>query len=78
MSSPTRRYHIPSAVRRSSLRISPAAAHRLLDGGALLVDVRRHEDESARIANAVRMPPDEIPGRLGELPRGGAIVLACT
>ncbi len=78
MSAPSRRYHIPSAVRRSSLRISPAEAHRLLADGALLVDVRRHEDDSAQLANARRIPPDEIPSRLDELPRDGAIVLACT
>jgi hypothetical protein len=78
MSAPTRRYHIPSAVRRSSLRISPAEAHRLLDDGAALVDVRRHEDDSIQLANAVRMPPDEVPGRLEELERERAIVLACT
>jgi rhodanese-related sulfurtransferase len=78
MSAPTRRYHIPSAVRRSSLRISPAEAHRLLEKGAVLVDVRRHEDDSAELPNALRIPPDEIPGRLDDLPREGAIVLACT
>lgn len=78
MSAPTRRYHIPSAVRRSSLRISPAEAHRLLEDGAVLVDVRRHEDDSLQIANAVRMPPDEVPGRLDELQVDRAIVLACT
>ena len=78
MSAPTRRYHIPSAVRRSTLRISPAEAHRLLGEGAVLVDVRRHEDDSLQLANAVRVPPDEIPGRLDELPRERAIVLACT
>jgi rhodanese-related sulfurtransferase len=78
VSAPTRRYHIPSAVRRSSLRISPAEAHRLLADGALLVDVRRHEDDSVKLSDAIRIPPDEIPGRLDELPRDRAIVLACT
>ena len=78
MSTPTRRYHIPSAVRRSSLRISPGEAHRLLEEGAVLVDVRRHEEDSAELANAVRIPPDEIPSRLDELPRDRAVVLACT
>ena len=78
MSAPTRRYHLPSAVRRSSLRISPAEAHRLLAEGAVLVDVRRHEDDSLQIPNAVRMPPDEVPGRLDELQSDRAIVLACT
>jgi hypothetical protein len=65
MAAPTRRYHIPSAVRRSSLRISPAKAHGLLAEGAVLTDARR-------------IPPDEIPGRLAELPRDRAVVLACT
>ena len=78
MSAPTRRYHIPSAVRRSSLRISPAEAHGLLAAGALLADVRRHEDDSVKLSDAIRIPPDEIPGRLDELPRDRAIVLACT
>jgi len=78
MSAPTRRYHIPSAVRRSSLRISPAEAHRLLEDGAALVDVRRHEDDAVQLSGALRIPPDEIPQRLGDLPRERAIVLACT
>ncbi|HEX3256078.1 MAG TPA: hypothetical protein VHQ96_09820 [Gaiellaceae bacterium] len=78
MAAPTRRYHIPSAVRRSSLRISPAEAHGLLADGAVLVDVRRHEDDTTELADARRMPPDEIPSRLDELPRDRAVVLACT
>jgi hypothetical protein len=40
--------------------------------------VRRQEDASARIEGARRIPPDEIPSLLGELPRGAPIVLACT
>jgi hypothetical protein len=44
----------------------------------VLVDVRRHEDDSVELANAVRVPPDEIPTRLDELPRAGVVVLACT
>ena len=78
MAAPTRRYHIPSAVRRSSLRISPAEAHGLLGDGAVLVDVRRHEDDSTELPDARRIPPDEIPSRLEELPRDRALVLACT
>jgi rhodanese-related sulfurtransferase len=78
VSAPTRRYHLPSAVRRSSLRISPAEAQGLLASGALLADVRRHDDESYELEGALRIPPDEIPQRLEELPRDRAIVLACT
>ena len=44
----------------------------------MLVDVRRHEDDSVELASAVRVPPDEIPSRLDELPRARAVVLACT
>jgi rhodanese-related sulfurtransferase len=78
MSTPTRRYHVPSALRRSSLRIEPDEARELLAAGALLVDVRREEDEELRLDGAVRIPPDEIPGRLAHLPRDTPIVLACT
>ena len=61
MSAPTRRYHVPSAIRRSSLRIDADEARELISQGALLVDVRRHEDEELRLDGAVRIPPDEIP-----------------
>jgi rhodanese-related sulfurtransferase len=75
---PTRRYHIPSAVRRSSLRVSPDEARSLHGDGALLADVRRHDDDTLALPGSIRIPPDEIPGRLQELPRDRAIVLACT
>jgi rhodanese-related sulfurtransferase len=78
VSTPTRRYHLPSAVRRSSLRIDPDEARELIARGALLVDVRRHEDQELRLDGAVRIPPDEIPGRLGDLPRDRPIVVVCT
>jgi rhodanese-related sulfurtransferase len=78
MAQPTRRYHVWSALRSSSLRLEVHAAHELVAGGALLIDVRRHEDASARIEGARRIPPDEIPSVIAELPRGTPIVLACT
>jgi rhodanese-related sulfurtransferase len=78
VSAPSRRYHFPSAVRRSSLRISPAEASEFLSAGALLVDVRRHDDASVVLEGSIRVPPDEIPAALDELPRDRAIVLACT
>ena len=78
MSPPTRRYHVPSAIRRSSLRIEPDEARELIAASALLIDVRRQDDEEARLEGAVRIPPDEIPARLDELPRGRPIVLVCT
>jgi rhodanese-related sulfurtransferase len=78
LSAPTRRYHVPSAIRRSSLRIDADEARELIAQGALLVDVRRHEDQELRLDGAVRIPPDEIPDKLGELPRDKSILLACT
>jgi rhodanese-related sulfurtransferase len=78
VSTPTRRYHVPSAIRRSSLRIDPDEARQLVAEGAALVDVRRHEDETLRLDGAVRIPPDEMPARLAELRRDRPIVLVCT
>lgn len=78
MSAPTRRYHVPSAIRRSSLRIDADEARELIAEGALLVDVRRHEDQELRLDGAVRIPPDEIPNKLDELPRDRPILLVCT
>jgi rhodanese-related sulfurtransferase len=78
VSTPTRRYHVPSAIRRSSRRIDADEARELLAEGALLIDVRREEDPAARLDGAVRIPPDEIPSRLGELPPDKPIILVCT
>ena len=78
MAAPRRRYHVSSALRRSSLRIEPEKARELIAAGAVLVDVRRHEDEELRLDGAVRIAPEEIPGRLEELRRATPVVLACT
>jgi rhodanese-related sulfurtransferase len=74
VSAPTRRYHVPSAIRRSSLRIDADEARELIAEGALLVDVRRHEDQELRLDGAVRIPPD----KLDKLPRDRPILLVCT
>jgi rhodanese-related sulfurtransferase len=78
MRAPSRRYHVPSALRRSSLRVEPDAVRELLAEGAVLVDVRRREDDTATLEHAIRIAPDEIPQRLPEFRRDVAIVLACT
>jgi rhodanese-related sulfurtransferase len=78
VSAPTRRYHVPSALRRSSLRVDADEARELIAQGALLVDVRRHEEHEHRLDDAVRIPPDEIPEKLAELPRDRPILLVCT
>ena len=69
---------MPSAFRRSPLRIEPDEARELLGDGGLLVDVRRHDEEELRLDGAARIPPDEMPARIGELPRDKPIILACT
>jgi hypothetical protein len=74
---PTRRFHVPSAVRGSPARIDPATARDLVVGGAALVDVRRHDDPAMSLDGALRISPEEIPDRLDELSRDSPIVLAC-
>jgi rhodanese-related sulfurtransferase len=65
-------------VRPSSLRIEPDRARELLEGGAVLVDVRRQDDHTAALPGALRITPDGIPGQLATLREAVAIVLACT
>jgi rhodanese-related sulfurtransferase len=74
----TRRYHIPSALRRSPFRLDGPAAREMVDGGALLIDVRRQHDPDSALERAVRIPPDGIPSAAVALPRDVPIVLACT
>jgi rhodanese-related sulfurtransferase len=78
MGQPTRRYHLPSALRRSPLRLEVEAARELVTSGALLIDVRRHDDPAAPLEHAVRIPPDEMPARVVGFAREVPIVLACT
>lgn len=78
MSQPTRRYHLPSALRPSSLRIDVAAARSLVAEGALLVDCRRKDDVAHPLAGATRVPPDEIPAFASTLAPGVELVLTCT
>ena len=78
MSQPTRRYHLPSALRPSPLRIDAAAAQSLVAEGALFVDCRRKDDLAHPLAGATRIPPDEIPALASTLAPGVEVVLACT
>jgi rhodanese-related sulfurtransferase len=78
LSALTRRFHVPSAFRPSPFRLAVADVHDLVARGALLVDVRRQDDVSAALEGAIRIAPDEVPGRVVEFRRDVAIVLACT
>jgi MFS family permease/rhodanese-related sulfurtransferase len=74
----TRRFHLPSALRSSPSRISREAARDLVARGALVIDVRRHDDDSDRLQDALRISPDMIPTRVAGFRRDVPIVLACT
>jgi hypothetical protein len=78
MARPTRRFHLWSALRPSSLRIEPAVARELVAGGALLIDVRRQDDDSAPLPGSLRVMPDAIPEVMTGFRREVPIVLACT
>jgi rhodanese-related sulfurtransferase len=58
--------------------VEPDRARALVAGGATLVDVRRQEDPSPLLRDAIRVPPDEIPGWIEGMRADVAIVLACT
>jgi hypothetical protein len=75
---PTRHFHLGSALRPVGRRIDEDVALQLVAEGALLLDVRRRDDRPEPVEGAMRISPDEIPGRLGEFRRDVAIVLACT
>ena len=78
MAAPTRRFHLPSAARRSPARIDRERARELRAAGAVVIDVRRREDASASPPGALRISPDLIPRHVETMRREVAIVLACT
>jgi rhodanese-related sulfurtransferase len=75
--SPSLRFRAAYAARPSGFRIETDEARGLTDRGALLVDVRRDDDEATGLPGALRISPDELPGRLPTFPRDVPIVLAC-
>lgn len=74
----TRRPRLPVPRRSGSVRIAPAAARELLDGGALLIDVRRRDDHSTPLDGGLRIEPDMVPDHVPGFARELPIVLACT
>jgi rhodanese-related sulfurtransferase len=58
--------------------IGPAEARRLLDGGALALDVREPEEFAAgHVAGARLLPLGRLPTGLADLPRDRTIVVVC-
>jgi hypothetical protein len=49
-----------------------------VSAGALLIDVRRHDDPTDVLEEALRVPPDEMPARAVSFLQNVPIVLACT
>jgi len=58
--------------------ISVAEAYQKYQQGAFFLDVRSQaEFDQAHIANSTLIPLDELPNRLGELPRDQGIIVVC-
>ncbi len=58
--------------------VDPRAGATLVEGGALLLDVREPDEWAAgHAAAAVHIPMREVGARLDELPRGRRIVAVC-
>ena len=64
------------------LRISAAEAKRQVDAGeAIMLDVVAPgvwEQLDVAVPGAVRIPPDQVADRVGELPRERTIIAYCT
>lgn len=64
-------------------RITPSELMRKLDRGEkiLIIDVRSsgaYNSSTVRLPGDVRIAPDEIIGRVGEIPMGAEIITYCT
>ncbi len=58
--------------------VEAVEAHRLVEAGALLLDVRSPEEYAeGHIEGAVNIPVDDLPRRMAELPAGRPIVVYC-
>jgi rhodanese-related sulfurtransferase len=57
--------------------VDPAGARELVAQGALLVDVRDGWEWAGRAPGARHVPLDELPARVGELPRDRTVMVVC-
>lgn len=56
--------------------VDPTSAADLLAGGAVVLDVREHDEwEAGRISGALHIPMTELAGRQGEIPASRLIVV---
>lgn len=69
-------------ARAAGPRISPEDAKALVDSGeAMILDVvasHVYPSMTRKIAGAVRIPPEDVEARVGELPRDKTIIAYCT
>lgn len=66
------------AAHPASAEVGPVEAARLVDDGALLLDVRQpHEWQAGRAPQAEHVPMHDLARRAGELPRDRTIVAVC-
>ena len=67
---------------RNGLRVTPSEAKQMIDGGdTIILDVVQPDSWrrlDGAVKDALRIEPDEIPGRVGELPAGRSFVAYCT
>lgn len=63
---------------QSQARVGSAEAHRLVEGGATLLDVRSDgEWAEGHLPGAVHIPVQQLSSRMGEVPRDHAVVVYC-
>ena len=63
---------------RDPVRVDPDSARLLVEGGALLIDVRKSDDPGQALAEARRVTPEELARATPAFDRDTPIVLACT
>ncbi len=63
---------------RDPVRIDPDSARVLVEGGALLIDVRKSEDPGLPLAGARRVTPEQLAAAVPSFERDTPILLACT
>src|SRR5215207_5598088 len=63
---------------RDPVRVDPGSARLLVEGGALLIDVRKSDDLGEPLAGAQRVTPEELGRSAPGFDRDTPIVLACT
>lgn len=58
--------------------VGPSEAARLMDEGAVLIDVREHHEwEAGHVASARHIPLGDLSGRIDVLPRHTKVVVVC-